>query len=629
MLIQALDEYYKFLNKNGKLPPDHYSVVKVHYLVSLREDGTIDEIIKYQNKIEQKKKTGKTKVFWIPKNEYMPERTEKPDIKANIIEHRALYLFGLARNGDRLSVKNKKETENQDKAKNKKPQAERKHEVAVSTNLAFLEGINSPVVCAYRNFLQRWNPEEETENPFLLGLGNDYEKSNFIFCLSGYPDKKLHEDEQVKKKWVQICMEQEENPEDTYISQCAVTGKKMSICRVHHKIEGLKGSKNGRASLICFNSPSEQSYGHEQSYNSCISEEAESHYTKALNYILRGDNKIILDDMTIVFWTTDKDEACDRIINAVFSGTGEKDGMDAEQTGQMLEQLAKDFKNGNIENDRLETDGTIKPDVDFYMAGLKPNAARIAVQFFCHQKYTDMMWNMAKFQKDMQVTKKMYPVPLWRIRKELVSDKDGEASKESLEIIKKLMESILYGRKYPEVLLEKTVYRAAAEKEVNSIKAGIIKACINRNYEGREIKMELDLENKSEAYLYGRLFAVLEQIQLKASDFKLKRTVKDAYFKKASQTPIYVFPNILVKSRYHIKKLNEGSQIYFEKLVTEIMSALGGSFKEILDYTEQGEFMLGYYHQHKVFVTKKDSGNTETEEDAENETDENDTVGCE
>ena len=165
MLIHALCEYYDVLAKAGKVLPDGYSTVKIHYLVSLTEDGRIDEIIKHQNKVV----TNKGKIKWEPKDIVMPQRTEKPGIDANIIEHRPLYLFGLNLVGDELTPEDKTS------------KAKKSHEAFVEKNLKFLEGLDSPVINAYRNFLQNWNVEQEIDNESLLGIGKEYGKSGFVY----------------------------------------------------------------------------------------------------------------------------------------------------------------------------------------------------------------------------------------------------------------------------------------------------------------------------------------------------------------------------------------------------------------------------------------------------------------
>ena len=51
MLIQALCDYYDILSAEEKVLPEGYSKVKIHYLISLTEEGTIDNIINVQREI--------------------------------------------------------------------------------------------------------------------------------------------------------------------------------------------------------------------------------------------------------------------------------------------------------------------------------------------------------------------------------------------------------------------------------------------------------------------------------------------------------------------------------------------------------------------------------------------------
>jgi CRISPR-associated protein Csd1 len=134
---------------------------------------------------------------------------------------------------------------------------------------------------------------------------------------------------------------------------------------------------------------------------------------------------------------------------------------------------------------------------------------------------------------------------------------------------------------------------------MNDTRMGILKACINRDNrlsgKEEEIKMALDKENKNAAYLCGRLFAVLENIQQKASGYDLNRTIKDAYFTSASTRPATVFPRLLTLAQHHMAKLENDR--YADENIREIVDQMGSEFPVILSLKEQGIFMLGYYQQ--------------------------------
>ena len=158
MLIKALCDYYDALGKNGKVLPKGYSNVKIHYLVSLSLNGEIDEIINWQETERTEDGKGKMKERFVPRTIVMPERTEKPGIEANVVEHRALYIFGLNFDKDVFTPEDQT------------GKAKKSHEAFRDKNLAFLEGLDSPVVNAYRAFISGWRPEEETENLYLVEL---------------------------------------------------------------------------------------------------------------------------------------------------------------------------------------------------------------------------------------------------------------------------------------------------------------------------------------------------------------------------------------------------------------------------------------------------------------------------
>ena len=146
MLIKALCDYYDILSSAGKVLPEGYSSVKVHYVISLTEDGIVDEIIDCQKTEQYQDKKNNVKERKVPIELMMPQRTEKPGIDANVIEHRPLYIFGLSEE-DRILTPT-----------DRTMKAQKSHKAFVETNLRFTEGLDSPVVRAYRGFLTKWVP---------------------------------------------------------------------------------------------------------------------------------------------------------------------------------------------------------------------------------------------------------------------------------------------------------------------------------------------------------------------------------------------------------------------------------------------------------------------------------------
>ena len=258
-----------------------------------------------------------------------------------------------------------------------------------------------------------------------------------------------------------------------------------------------------------------------------------------------------------------------------------------------MKKMMEDAREGKITAKRLENLSTVDPSVDFYMLGLKPNSSRLSVKFIIRKKYADVLWNIARFQQEIQVVQEQKPVPLWMIEKELISPK-SKNDKVNPALMAGVLNAVVYGGKYPVALFENTLRRIRIDRNINRIRCGIVKAYLNRNDKKEEITVGLNEENKSPAYLCGRLFAVLEQLQKDAAGTELNRTIKDAYFASASVKPALIFPKLIRLSQNHLKKIKNAN--YHER-IQKIIELLDGKFPEMLRRTEQGEFFVGYYQQ--------------------------------
>ena len=110
--------------------------------------------------------------------------------------------------------------------------------------------------------------------------------------------------------------------------------------------------------------------------------------------------------------------------------------------------------------------------------------------------------------------------------------------------------------------------------------------------------MALDENSNDRNYVLGRIFSILEKIQYAANP-GINSTIKDKYFTSACANPEHIFPILQKLSVHHLKKLDKGKKIYFDKQLTNLMSKLELTEKKssLLTLEEQGIFILGYYHQ--------------------------------
>lgn len=601
MFISALCDYYDVLAKQGKVLPAGYSKVGIHSLIALTEDGKIESIIDCQETITEIVK-GKVKEKKISKEVVLPKRTEKPGIDGNIIEHRPLYIFGLNYDAKTATLS----------AEDKTDKARKSHAAFANKNLEFLAGIDTPLVNAYRSFIKSWEPENETQNEILLGAGKLLTTGRFAFCLAGHPELLLHNEPQIKQKWEQIYAAEAEGF-DVPSGQCCITGNVEPIESIHTKIKGLPGGSAMGNTMVSFNSPAEESYGKKQSNNSCISGTAMRKYTEALNYLLADKrHRTLIDETTYVYWAASGEESCEDIFNALAFG----DTMDSEQTDNWLKTVFDGIRSGKATQDIVSGIENIDSDVSFYVVGIKPNSARLALKCIYRQSFGKILQNTVQHYSDMQIGNSTKPVTIRAICRELISPKSTN-DKVSPALMAKLFDAIINGTPYPESLLATVVRRVKTDSDeennkyiqMNNIRMGLIKACINRsarfNGKKEEIKMSLDTENKNPAYLCGRLFCKLEEIQTKALGEGINRTIKDAYFASASTRPAVVFPRLIALSQHHLAKLEDKRAFYLNRDVTEIMGMLGSEFPSNLSLKDQGVFMLGYYQQrNKRFENK-------------------------
>ena len=117
--------------------------------------------------------------------------------------------------------------------------------------------------------------------------------------------------------------------------------------------------------------------------------------------------------------------------------------------------------------------------------------------------------------------------------------------------------------------------------------------------------MSLHEESTNVPYNLGRLFSVLEALQAAANP-GINATIKDRYFNSASATPSRVFPVLVNLAQKHLRKLDNGKKVYFDKQLTALLSAFSDHYPSHLSLPEQGAFQLGYYHQTQKRYEKKE-----------------------
>ncbi|MGQ9799795.1 MAG: type I-C CRISPR-associated protein Cas8c/Csd1, partial [Ignavibacterium sp.] len=304
-----------------------------------------------------------------------------------------------------------------------------------------------------------------------------------------------------------------------------------------------------------------------------------------------------------VFWSEKKAEEInpEEIFPWVISGFSKNED-DPDRGVELIKKLYDAIYNGNLPRER---------DKRFYILGLAPNAARIAVRFWRVVSVDELAAHIKQHFDDFKIIhgpKEQEYLSLYQILASTALSYKMENVPPNLA--GKVIESIIDGTPYPNTLLQQCIRRIRAEQNVNRARAGILKAYLNRynkiyNKSEREITMSLDTQNKNIGYRLGRLFAVLEKIQEEANPGnKINTTIKDRFYGAASSSPMAVFSQLLKLKNHHTPKLKPVRKIYFEKLITDIMCEIK-SFPGNLSLNDQAYFAIGYYHQWQDFFTSK------------------------
>ncbi|HBA72577.1 MAG: type I-C CRISPR-associated protein Cas8c/Csd1 [Geobacteraceae bacterium GWF2_54_21] len=386
---------------------------------------------------------------------------------------------------------------------------------------------------------------------------------------------------------------------------CLITGELSPVARLHPRTP-IPGAKSN-AKIVSFQkNMGFDSYGKQQSYNAPTSKKAAFAYTTALNQMLaKGSRqKLFVGDTTTVFWAERK-SPLEEIFADVF---GEPSKENPDQQNAAIREL---FKAPDSGAPPLDEDLTA-----FFVLGLAPNAARIAVRFWYPGTVGEAARHIKQHFEDCAIVHGPKQPPYLSLFRLLVSTAtQGKSENIPPNLAGDFMTAILAGGSYPRTLLASAIRRCRAEQDVTYPRAALIKAFLVResrlkvnNKSEKEVGMSLDTTNTNPGYLLGRLFAVLEKAQESASP-GINATIRDRFYGAASGTPVAVFPHLLKLKVHHIAKLeNRGQAVNLEKLIGEIMEKVVAdkAFPAHLSLHDQGCFAVGYYHQRQDFFAKKE-----------------------
>lgn len=429
---------------------------------------------------------------------------------------------------------------------------------------------------------------------------------NISFRIDGEPTI-IPEDKELVEFYLNSLSANQENKKQ---HTCLVTGKEGPIVELTTATP-IVGSQ-ATAKLVSFQVDSGyDSYGQEKVYNAPISREAEFAYTTALSSLLKKDsrNMVRIATRTYVFWASVASETGMEAESCFYSLMNlQEDETDNPDRGVM--QIEKVFK--AIFSGELKT----QTNDSFFILGLAPNAARLAVIYWKEIPIKEFAGNILQHFRDMDIvdyrTKSRPYKGIYNMLAAVSSqNKVSDVQPNLPEVV---IKSVFQNIPYPYSLYSACLKRIHAEQRTTQTRVAIIKAYLNRqsnNY--HKLTVMLDKSNTNVGYVCGRLFATLEYIQKKSSGID---SIRQRYLNAASTTPAAVFGNLMNLSVHHEEKLNNASIIFFRRLKNEIIDLLSADgFPTHLDIQDQGRFFVGYHHQmaefYKASNENKDEDNVE------------------
>ena len=391
---------------------------------------------------------------------------------------------------------------------------------------------------------------------------------------------------------------------------CAISGEETTVATLHTSIKGVWGAQSSGASIVSFNLNAFCSFGKTQGFNAPIGNKTVFSYTTALNDLLSKGSRqrMQVGDASTVFWARgnhpfEEDFSC-------FLSEPPK-GEEADYG--KIRSLLNAVKNGVLPPE---------DDMEFYVLGLAPNAARISIRFWYEGNIRDIKGKIAQHFEDLEIVRAPHDREFLSLFQLLVSTAtEGKADNIPPNQGGEMARAVMAGTAYPRTLFAGAIRRCKAEQKITHARAALIKGFLVRDARLRgttvkEMQMALDKQNDNTGYVLGRLFAALEKIQEEAhKPSKLNKTIRDTYFSAATSNPLVIFKRLQDLAIHHLAKIrnNGKNTMWLDILMQDTIGLLPASgIPATLTLEDQGRFAIGYYHQRQDFF-KKDKEETKGE----------------
>lgn len=467
MILKALYDYY---HRSDDLPVPGMEEKEIGFLLVITKEG------KFVRLEDCRIDKSHAKTYLVKKH---VSRTSA--VAANHLYDNAAYVLGYC---DVTKIKKEVDKEKEDlktvncleafKEKVRSAAAACPESAALQAVLLFYEHS--------REQLLKWLEKDPLWEDVKKNLSKKY--STFSFRLEG--EKKI-----IAEQKALLQLDSEEDVEGDQ-ALCLITGKRGTL--VDTTSSTMIPGSQATAKLVAFQVNSGyDSYGKTKCGNAPITKEAEFAYTTALNALLKSGsrNKFMLGNRTFVFWASSQTEASKQAEESLFDLLG-------------FSEEAKDDPDANVLKVRKVFEsiysGTLKVDMDdrFYILGLAPNVARIAVVYWSETSLKEFAEKILAHFEDMEIGDTRKNTKPYQGIREMISNVTlgGKLSDATPNLPESVVQSVFQGLPYPFTLYSSCIRRIRAEQKLTITRVAIIKAYLNRLNNPNSIKINTMLDKK-------------------------------------------------------------------------------------------------------------------------------------
>ncbi len=398
--------------------------------------------------------------------------------------------------------------------------------------------------------------------------------------------------------------------------------------------------------ISSFNWGAVRSFGREQTVNAQICAGCGLTAAQTLNHLLKndqhfsiiarddtgGDGSNPLQNQIAVFWLKKKldpvtidDMEIDLLDLIVSAAKGERRSFEGVMTLSLLHEVLERFWTGR----EIELLGG---DNSFYLAVLSANKARLVIRDWFHTPLDSLLDSLDRYLQALRIVS-----PLGGDARAFSIPAINSALETSNpNIVRGLIRTAYAGHMVPAGCLENAVYRMRVQVHESDrnwnpwreggelhILAAVIKLALTHGTEEAKTMEELDERRTNQGYLCGRLLSVLEEIQQRAARYRLNTTLVERYIGSASTSPGTTFPQLLkLAESGHLPKIRKERMGYghMREMMQDVCAGIdeSGGFPSVLSLREQGEFMLGFYHQRAEFARQRKLAREQRQAESEN-----------